>query len=65
MPTSSIEQPELPKILLNGNSIKMILEFVDKNYITLANLILKDNDFLEYEPKIVAAATVAFFFFFF
>jgi hypothetical protein len=63
MPTnSSIEQPiEEPKLPLNGASIKAILSFIDMNYITLTNLLVKDNDFMAYEPKIVAAAAVAFF----
>jgi len=45
---------------LTEKRIKEILAFFNANYVKLSNLILRDSDFVEWEPKVVSAATIAF-----
>jgi hypothetical protein len=41
--------------------MKEIFNHFEANYVKLATLLIKDTSFIEWEPKIVSAATMAFF----
>jgi len=54
--------PSSPKIQnLNSKKAESILNNMEANYLKLANLLIKDIDFVQWEPKVVSAAMIMFF----
>jgi len=48
------------KVALNEKRVREILAFFDSNYVKLSKMLVRDSEFIEFEPRVVASASVAF-----